>query len=58
MYALQVVPGGIIYVDDYGSFNGCRRAVGDPCLLPARPVLLLTHSWLGGAHLHKPCNYH
>lgn len=23
----KVVPGGLIYVDDYGSFPGCRRAV-------------------------------
>ena len=23
----RVVPGGFIYVDDYGSFNGCREAV-------------------------------
>jgi hypothetical protein len=23
----KVEPGGIIYVDDYGSFNGCRKAI-------------------------------
>ena len=23
----KVVPGGLIYIDDYGSFNGCREAV-------------------------------
>jgi hypothetical protein len=23
----RVVPGGIIYVDDYGSFNGCKQAI-------------------------------
>jgi len=23
----RVVPGGYIYIDDYGSFNGCREAV-------------------------------
>lgn len=23
----RVIPGGIIYVDDYGSFRGCRKAV-------------------------------
>lgn len=25
----KVVPGGFIYVDDYGSFPGCRKAVDD-----------------------------
>jgi len=25
----RVSPGGYIYVDDYGSFNGCRRAVDE-----------------------------
>jgi hypothetical protein len=24
----KVVPGGYIYVDDYGSFEGCRLAIG------------------------------
>ena len=23
----KIVPGGYIYIDDYGSFHGCRRAV-------------------------------
>lgn len=23
----KVVPGGLIYVDDYGSYNGCRQAI-------------------------------
>jgi hypothetical protein len=23
----RVIPGGYIYVDDYGSFNGCREAI-------------------------------
>jgi hypothetical protein len=25
----KVVPGGFIYVDDYGSFEGCRRAIDE-----------------------------
>ena len=25
----QIIPGGLIYVDDYGSFNGCKRAVDE-----------------------------
>lgn len=25
----RVVPGGLIYVDDYGAFNGCREAIND-----------------------------
>lgn len=25
----QVVPGGLIIVDDYGAFQGCRRATDE-----------------------------
>ena len=25
----KVVPGGLVYIDDYGTFNGCRAAVNE-----------------------------
>lgn len=27
----KVSPGGLVYFDDYGSFNGCRKAIMDFC---------------------------
>ena len=38
----RLVPGGFIYVDDYGSFSGCRAAVNK----------FRTHN-----HIYEPIHY-
>ena len=36
-----LVPGGILIIDDYGHWNGCRKAVDEYfCLLEKKPLLL------------------
>lgn len=39
----KIVPGGVLIIDDYGSWAGCRKAVDDFLGgLPFRPFLIRT----------------
>jgi hypothetical protein len=49
----SVVPGGIVAIDDYGHWEGCRRAV-DLFLATHEPTAYLHHVDYTGRYLIKP----
>jgi O-methyltransferase len=43
----KIVPGGVLVVDDYGHWDGCRRAVDEYFSTSAPPVLLARSDYTG-----------
>ena len=53
----RVTPGGVIVIDDYGHFEGCRRAT-DEFLAQHAPDVYLHHIDYSGRYLIKPGGQH
>jgi O-methyltransferase len=49
-----VVPGGVVAVDDYGHWEGCRRAIDEYLATLDEPVLLQRIDYSGRCWVRTP----
>jgi O-methyltransferase len=50
----HVAKGGLVVIDDYGDWQGCRRAVDEFLATQAQPILLNRIDYLGARYWIKP----